>query len=248
MLPVFIERGCTDAVQLTACERGLQQVRGIHGTFGFSGTHQRVHLVDEEDDAAFGSGHFREHGLQPLLELAAIFCASDQRAHVERHQLLVLQAFGHVALDDAQRQAFGNRRLAHAGLADQNRIVLGAARQHLNGAADFLVAADDGIELSGLRGFSEVAGIFLQGVIALFGGSTVRRAALADGVDRLVETLRGDACVLQGLRGFRLFDSQGLQQALGRNETVARLLGKLLRGIEDARHFGGEIDLTGTAA
>ena len=92
--------------------------------------------------------HFRQHRLQPLLELAAIFGAGDEGAHVERQELLVLEAFRHVAIDDAQRQAFGDRRLADARLADQHRIVLGAPRQHLDGAADFLVAPDDRVELA----------------------------------------------------------------------------------------------------
>ena len=89
-----------------------------------------------------------QHGLQALLELAAILGAGDQRAHVERQQLLVLEALGHVALDDALRQAFGDGGLADAGLADQDGIVLGAAGEHLDGAADLLVAADDGIDLA----------------------------------------------------------------------------------------------------
>ena len=42
-----------------------------------------------------------------------------------------------------------DRRLADAGLADQHRVVLGAPRQHLDDAADLLVAADHRIELSG---------------------------------------------------------------------------------------------------
>ena len=88
---------------------------------------QGVHLVDEQDDLARGGGDFVEHGLQPLLELAAEFRARDQRAHVQRHQPLVAQAFGHIAIDDAQRQAFGDGGLADAGLADQHGIVLGAA-------------------------------------------------------------------------------------------------------------------------
>ncbi len=58
------------------------------------------------------------------------------------------EAVGHVAVDDAQRQTFDDGGLADAGLADQHRIVLGAARQHLDGAADFLVAADHRIELA----------------------------------------------------------------------------------------------------
>ena len=94
---------------------------------------------------------FVEHGLQPLLELAAEFRARDQRAHVERHQPLVAQALGHVAIDDAQRETFGDGGLADAGFADEHGIVLGAPRQHLDGAADFLVAADDRIELAVAR-------------------------------------------------------------------------------------------------
>ena len=116
------------------------------------------------------AGDFRKHGLQPLLELAAIFRAGNQRAHVERHQTLVLQRFGHVAIDDAQRQAFRDRGLADARFADQHRIVLGAARQHLDRAADFLVAPDHRVELAGRAHRGQVARIFLQRVIALFGG------------------------------------------------------------------------------
>ena len=184
MLAVFVERGRADAMQLAARQRGLQQVGRVHRAIRLAGADQRVHLVDEQDDVAVGRGDLVEHGLQPLLELAAIFRAGDQRAHVERHQLLVLERFRHVAIDDAQRQAFGDRGLADAGLADQHRVVLGAPRQHLDGAADLVVAADDRIELAGARIGGQVARIFLQRVIALLGGRRVGGAALADIVDR----------------------------------------------------------------
>ena len=55
---------------------------------------------------------------------------------------------GHVAADDALRQPFDDGRLADAGLADEHRVVLRAARQHLDHAADFFVAADHRIELA----------------------------------------------------------------------------------------------------
>ena len=73
----------------------------------------------------------------------------DQRAHVERQDALVLQPLGHLAVDDALREALDDRGLADAGLADQHRVVLGAPLQHLDGAADLIVAADDRIELAG---------------------------------------------------------------------------------------------------
>src|SRR3546814_1496691 len=100
---------------------------------------------------------------------SAIFGARDQRPHVERQQAAVLQTVGDVAVDDAQREAFGDRGLADAGLADQHRIVLGPAREDLHRAADFLVAADGGIELARARDFGEVAGEFLKLVIAFLG-------------------------------------------------------------------------------
>ncbi len=148
MLAIFVERGRADAVQLAARERRLEQVRRVHRAFGLSGADQRVHLVDEQDDVACGLAHLVEHALQPLLELAAIFRAGDQRADVEREQAFVLDPVGHVAVGDPQREALGDRGLADAGLADQHRIVLGPAGEHLDGAADFLVAADDRVELA----------------------------------------------------------------------------------------------------
>ena len=188
--------------------------------------------------AAFGCGDLLQHGFQPLLELAAIFRARDQCAQVEREQLLVLQALRHVAIDDAQRQALDDGGLADAGLADQDGIVLGPARQHLNGAADFLVAADHGIELAVARGLGQVAGIFLQRVIGVFGRGGIRGAALAQGFDRGVQVLRGDAALGQDAAGFAvLVHGKAEQKPLDRDEAVAGLVGRLLGGIERARQL-----------
>ena len=51
MLSVFVERGRADAMQLAARQRRLQEVRRIHRAIGLAGADERVHLVDEEDDA-----------------------------------------------------------------------------------------------------------------------------------------------------------------------------------------------------
>ena len=91
VLAVLVERGGADAVQLAARQRRLQQVGGIHRAVGLAGADEGVHLVDEQDDPALGGRHLLQHGLEPLLELAAVFRAGDQRAHVERQQLLVLR-------------------------------------------------------------------------------------------------------------------------------------------------------------
>ena len=78
------------------------------------------------------------------------FAPGEQRADVERPDALALQALGHVAGDDPLREPLGDRRLADARLADQHRVVLRAAREHLDHAPDLLVAADHRVELARL--------------------------------------------------------------------------------------------------
>ena len=242
VLAVLVERGGADAMERAAGERGLEQVGGVHGAVRLAGADQRMHLVDEQDDLAVGGLDLAEHGLQPLLELAAIFRAGDERAHVERQHLLVLQALRHVALDDAVRQPLDDGRLADAGLADQHGVVLGAAGEHLDGAADLLVAADHGIELALRGGLREVARIFLQRVVLLLGAGRIRGAALAQIVDRLVQALRRDAGILENARGLALAcHGESLERALDGDEAVARLGRHLLGLVEHAADSPGVI-------
>ena len=125
--------------------------------------------------------------LEALLELAAELRAGDQRAHVERQDALVLQALGHFAVDDALREALDDRGLADAGLADQHRVVLGAPLQHLDRAADLIVAADDRIELAGGGARGQVDGVFLQRLAALLGVRIGHLLAAAHFLDGLLD-------------------------------------------------------------
>ncbi len=107
--------------------------------------------------------------LQPLLELAAVLRAREQGADVERPHPLALQSFWNVAGDDPLREALGDRRLADAGVADQHRVVLRPAREHLDHAADLLVAADDRVELSLLGELRQVAAELLERLVGALG-------------------------------------------------------------------------------
>ena len=100
-----------------------------------------------------------EDGLQAVLELAAVLRAGDQRADVERDHAAVAQRLGHVAGDDPLGEALDDRGLADAGLADQDRVVLRAAAEHLDHAADLLVAADHRVELALLGALGQVAAV-----------------------------------------------------------------------------------------
>ena len=126
VLAVFVQGGGTHAVQLAARQCRLEHVAGIHGTVTLAGTHHGVDLVNEDDGAALVGGDVLEHGLQAFLELAPVLGTSQQRSHVQRQHALVLQRIGHLAVDDALGQPLDDGGLAHAGLADQHGVVLGA--------------------------------------------------------------------------------------------------------------------------
>ena len=78
VLAVLVERGRADHVQLAAREHRLEHVAGVHRAFGRARADDGVQLVDEEEDAALGGVHLVEHGLEPLLELAAVLRAGDE--------------------------------------------------------------------------------------------------------------------------------------------------------------------------
>ena len=151
VLAVLVQGRGADGVQLAAREHRLEQVGGVHGALRRARADHGVQLVDEQDDLALGVLDLLEHGLQPLLELAPVLGARDERAQVERHDLAVLEALGHVAAHDPLRESLGDGGLADARLTDEHRVVLGPPRQHLDDAPDLLVAADDRVELARSR-------------------------------------------------------------------------------------------------
>ena len=209
VLAVLVERGRADAAELAAREHRLEQVGGVDGALGRAGADDRVQLVDEEHDLALGVRDLGEHGLQPLLELAAVLRPGEERADVERPDALALEALGHVAADDPLREPLGDRRLADARLADQDRVVLRPPREHLDHAPDLLVAADHRVELAALGGLGQVAaelGERLVGALGVLARDALTAAHLLDpgeqllardGVERKQEVLGRDVLVLE---------------------------------------------------
>src|SRR5690606_32959450 len=159
--------GRADAADRAAGERRLEQVRSVHRSAARrAGADHRVDLVDEQHRVR----QLLELGddlLQPLLEIAAIARAGKQRAHVERIDHRVLQDFGHLAFDDLAREAFGDRRLADAGIADIERVVLRAAAQDLDRAVDFGSTAYQRIDLTVQRLLVEIDGELVERGILL---------------------------------------------------------------------------------
>ena len=124
-------------------------------------------FVDEQNGAGIGL-ELLDDLLQALLEVAAIARAGQERAHVEREHRGVAQNVGHLTVHDAARQTFGNRGLANAGLADEQRVVLLPPAQYLDGAADLRLAADQRVDLAVARLLVEVDAIGVERVALLF--------------------------------------------------------------------------------
>ena len=151
-----------DRAQLTASERGLQQVRRVVLALGAAGADHRVRLVDEQDDRRGRPAHLRDHLLQAILELAFHARTGLQETHVEAAQRHVQERLGHVPRGDAQREAFDDGRLADARFTGEDRIVLPPPRQDVDDLADLGIAAEHGIDLARARRGGEVDGELIE--------------------------------------------------------------------------------------
>ena len=241
VLAVFVQRGGPHAAQFAAGQGGLDHVGGIHRAFRRAGAHQRVELVDEQDDLALAPDDFLQERLETVLEFAAVFRPRQHRAQVQRNHPLVFESFRHVARHDAARQPFGNGGFAHAGLADQDGIVLGAARQHLHHAADLGIAPDHGIQLALAGLLRQVAPVLLEGFVFVFGRLVRHPAVAAHTLERLQDGINGDAQMGSGLRRLAVFAAEGRQkQVLGADIFVLHLGRQLGGGLHRGLQVAGE--------
>ena len=162
VLAVLVEGGGADALDLAAAQGGLEHVAGVDRAFGAAGADQRVQLVDEEDDV-LGPPDLVHHGLDALLELAAVLGAGDHHRQVQHDQPAVVQDLRDAGADDHLGQALDDGGLADAGLAQEDGVVLLPAAEDLDDALDLVLAADDRIELAFFGQFGQVAAEAVQG-------------------------------------------------------------------------------------
>ena len=197
VLLVLVEGSGTYAAQFTAREGGFQDVGGIHSTAALAGTHQGVNLVDEEDNLAIRLGDFVDYGFESFLKFALVLGTSDECAHVEREHLLLAQVLGHIATHNALGQSFHNSGLAGTRLANEDGVVLGAATQDLQHAADFVVTANHRVEFALAGTLVEVDGILRKGVVLFLGLLTSGFLALAQFGNSGIQVLLSHAGTLQ---------------------------------------------------
>mmetsp|Transcript_45439 Transcript_45439/g.81749 ORF Transcript_45439/g.81749 Transcript_45439/m.81749 type:complete len:508 (-) Transcript_45439:210-1733(-) len=162
VLPVLIQRCCTDALELTTCQCRLQQICGIHAsTFSSAAasTNQCVHLVNDQNDTTIALCDLLNHSPKALLEVTTVPCSCEQQGQIQRQDALILQSWWHAALNDSLSQATGDGCLTHTGLANVDRIVLGPAAQDSNRSLQLCLTAHQGIQFAFFCRFGEVLSI-----------------------------------------------------------------------------------------
>src|SRR3712207_433159 len=118
VLAVLIDSGCADDAELSAGERGLEHVRGVHRTLGGTCPHDRVQLVDK-DDLCFGVLRYLVYDLlEALLELAPVLGTSDHAREVKSQHPPAGEGLGHLVVDHPLGDALDDGGLAHTGVSD----------------------------------------------------------------------------------------------------------------------------------
>mmetsp|Transcript_58007 Transcript_58007/g.135770 ORF Transcript_58007/g.135770 Transcript_58007/m.135770 type:complete len:227 (-) Transcript_58007:631-1311(-) len=169
MLRVLICCGCPNHLQLTTRKRGFQKVGRVHGGVCTCSTSSDnlMDLVDEEADVPLVTGHLVDDLFQTVFKLPTVLRASDKLAQVERVNLLPLQAIWHLALGNANGQAFDHCSLPDARRTHQASVVLTLAQQDLDDPIHLLLPTNHWIQQTIQRHLRQICGNFIQRHVGL---------------------------------------------------------------------------------
>ena len=230
-------------MELAARQRRLEHIARIHRPFGLAGADHRVQLIDEDDGLAFVLGQLMEHGLEALFEFATELGASQQGGHVQGEHALALERVGHFTIDDALGQALDDGGLAHTGLADEHRVVLAAPLQHLDGAADFVIAPDHRVELAGAGALGQIKAVLLERIALALTFGAVHFFATAHRVDGRLHDGPGHAAFAGHASDIALVVGASEQEKLGGNIGVAAFDGFFFSGLQQAAQIWADLNL-----
>ena len=207
-------------------------------------------LVDEQDGVRVVA-QLLDDAFQPLLEIATVLGAGQQRTHVQRIDIGLGQNLRDVAFNNAPGQALGDGCLADTGFADQQRVVLAPPAQGLDDALEFLVAADQRVDLALQRQRVEVDRVLLERpglFLFAFGfhfplGRRLLLRHLADAVrDEIHHVEAGDSLLLQEVNRVRiLFAVDGDQHVGAIDFLLARGLNMQDGALDDALEAEGRL-------
>ncbi|OQB37319.1 MAG: hypothetical protein BWY06_02423 [Candidatus Latescibacteria bacterium ADurb.Bin168] len=205
VLAVLVKRRRAHTAEDAAGQRGFEHVPGIHRAFRSSCPHNRVQLVDEENDLTFRRFNFLEHRFEAFLKLAPEFRSGDHGTKVQRNHPASLEGVGDLAGDNALRKPFHNSRFPHARIADQDRVVFPAAREDLDDPTNLLISADHRVKFAFPRCSGQVPAELFERLVARFCVGVGDPLAPADFFHRLEDLFLRDTASFKDFRRLRVF-------------------------------------------
>lgn len=119
-------------------------------------------FIDENQGVAVVFRQIVQYAFQAFFKFATVFRTGNQSRQIQNQQAFVTQGFRYFAVDDALRQTFDDGGFTHTGFANQHGVVFGAALQHLNRAADFIITTDNGVELTVSGALGQIERVFFK--------------------------------------------------------------------------------------
>ncbi len=151
----------------------------------------------------------------------------DHGLEIDGDQAFVAELIRHVAFDDALGEAFDDGGFADAGFADEHRIVLGAAAENLHDASDFIVAADDGIELAAFGLLGQIDGVAFERLIFALRILICDALRATHGHQSFEDGVFGGALAIQdGSGGIVLLIRDSEQKVFSGDEFVLKTFGR----------------------
>ena len=125
-----------------------------------------MNLVDEQDGLRILL-QLAKQGLEALLEIATVLGACQQGAEIQGIDHVAPENVRHLLFHNHSGKAFNDGSLADTRFPYQQGIVLASSRQHLNDPGDFLIPANQRIDLA------------QQGLLVQVGGKTLQSTGRA---------------------------------------------------------------------
>ena len=123
-------------------------------------------FVDEEDDF-LTVADFLHQFLHPLFKLTANTCPLNQADDIQADDFLALQFVGDRSIHNLLGKAFYNGCLTNPRLSNEDRVVFGPAVEDFDDPSDFLVAANDRVNISFPGNFRDIDTKLIQQALRL---------------------------------------------------------------------------------
>src|SRR5258708_6035884 len=140
MFAIFVQSGCTDAVQLATSQCRFEHIGSADSTLCSSCANNRVQFVDKENHI-IGLPQFLKNGLDTLLKLSTEHRSGNHATDIQGNNAFATQIGRNIALVNTTCQALDNGSLTYTWLTNEYRVILLTTSQHGDYPAKFTLTA-----------------------------------------------------------------------------------------------------------